>query len=239
MLVVAAQLQPGHRSSKGYPPQMRLKGCLFQTVGQGCCHGNLSWIWHSWALGRSLASAWEAAGTQVPRPEQLPPLSDKERFVVFSLFPPNTHVNLPRPFHFSVSSLFSSPFFLLGLWSGIGFAGRMTEAGSAPRHRRGWGGGAPGPGPGLSTVLSVSLGLRHPWPGLALQSQSLAFSLDCPHGLSVRLAQSQQPGPLITKREGRLQIVVLSGYIPGHNGIMYLSTNHKGDLSVYSFHSVQ
>lgn len=33
------------------------------------------------------------------------------------------------------------------------------------------------------------------WPGLALQSQSLAFSLDSHHGLSVRLAQSQQPWP--------------------------------------------
>lgn len=56
-------------------------------------------------------------------------------------------------------------------------------------------GGAPGPGPWLSTVLSVSLGLRHPWPGLALQSQSLAFSLDSHHGLSVTLAQSQQARP--------------------------------------------
>lgn len=71
----------------------------------------------------------------------------------------------------------------------------MTEAGSAPRHRRGLGGGGPGPRPGLSTVLSVSLGLRHPWPGLARQTQSLAFSLDSHHGLSVRLSQSQQPRP--------------------------------------------
>jgi len=61
--VVPAQPQPGHRSSKGYPAQMRLKGCLFQTVGLGCCHGNRWWVWLWRALGRSLASAWEAAGT--------------------------------------------------------------------------------------------------------------------------------------------------------------------------------
>lgn len=90
-------------------------------------------------------------------------------------------------------------------------------------------GGAPGPRPGLSTVLSVSLGLRHPWPGLARQSQSLAFSLDSHHGLSVRLAQSQQPRPTDYRGRG-LQIEVLPGYSPGHNGIMYFSTNHKGDL---------
>lgn len=116
----------------------------------------------------------------------------------------------------------------------------MTEAGSAPRDRRGCG-GAPGPEPGLSIVLSVSLSLHHPWPGLALQSQSLAFSLDSHHGLSVRLAQSQQPRPTDQRGWGglvegveleveRLQIEVLPGYSPGHNGIMYLSTNHKDDL---------
>lgn len=61
--------------------------------------------------------------------------------------------------------------------------------------------GAPGPRPGPSTVLSVFLGLRHLGLGLALQSQSLAFSLDSHHGLSVRLAQSQQPWP--TDHRGR------------------------------------
>lgn len=61
--------------------------------------------------------------------------------------------------------------------------------------------GAPGPRPGPSTVLSVFLGLRHLRLGLALQSQSLAFSLDSHHGLSVRLAQSQQPWP--TDHRGR------------------------------------
>lgn len=88
-------------------------------------------------------------------------------------------------------------------------------------------------------MLSVSLSLHHPWPGLALQSQSLAFSLDSHHGLSVRLAWSQQPRPTDQRGWGgrvegveveRLQIEVLPGCSPGHNGIMYLSTNHKDDL---------
>lgn len=91
--------------------------------------------------------------------------------------------------------------------------------------------GAPGPRPGPSTVLSVFLVLRHLGLGLALQSQSLAFSLDSHHGLSVRLAQSQQPWPTDHRGGGRvLQIEVLPGYSPEHNGIMYLSTNHKGAL---------
>lgn len=39
------------------------------------------------------------------------------------------------------------------------------------------------------------------------------------------------PGPLITEGGGGvLQIEVLPGYSPEHNGIMYLSTNHKGAL---------
>lgn len=118
MSAVPAQPQPGHRSSKGCSRQMRLKGCLFQTVGQGCCRGNLSGVWHRRALGRSLAPAWEAAGTQVPRPEQLPICQIKSG-LLFSPFSPNTHVNLPRPFHFSVSSLFSSPFFSLAFDQGL------------------------------------------------------------------------------------------------------------------------
>lgn len=90
----------------------------------------------TWA---ELGVAWEAAGTQVPRPEQLPPLSDKERFVVLSPFPP-TRTSISLALFTSLSPLSSLPLFLLGLWSRIGFAGRMTEAGSAQRHRRGWGG---------------------------------------------------------------------------------------------------
>ena len=105
-----AQPQPRHRSSKGCSRQMRLKGCLFQTVGQGCCLSNLSGIWHRRALGRSLAPDWEAAGTQVPRPEQLPPLSDKERLVVFSLFPP-THTSISLALFTSLSPLSSLPLF--------------------------------------------------------------------------------------------------------------------------------
>lgn len=105
----------------------------------------------------------------------------------------------------------------------------MTEAGSALRHRRGWGGPRAEARAVHSTLCFPGPASSMAWPGLARQSQSLAFSLDSHHGLSVRLAQSQQPRP--TDHRGRgLQIEVLPGYGPRHNGIMYFSTNHKGDL---------
>lgn len=201
MSAVPAQPQPGHRSSKGCSRQMRLKGCLFQTVGQGCCRGNLSGVWHRRALGRSLAPAWEAAGTQVPRPEQLPPLSDKERLVVFSLFPQHTRQS-PSPFSLLCLLSLLFPFFLLGLWSGIGFAGRMTEAGSALRHRRGWGGGAQRRGQGwpqcsLFPWACVIHGLA--WPGrhrawLSALTLIMVYLSDCP--------SHNSPGPLITEGGG-------------------------------------
>lgn len=50
-----------------------------------------------------------------------------------------------------------------------------------------------GQGQGYLQCSLFSLSLRHLGPSLALQSQRLAFSLDSHHGLSVRLAQSQQP----------------------------------------------
>lgn len=67
----------------------------------------------------------------------------------------------------------------------------MTEAGSARRHkRRGGGWQSGGGGRCLSAVFSVFPGpASSPWPQ---QLQRLAFSLDSHHGLSVRLAQSQQ-----------------------------------------------
>lgn len=55
-----------------------------------------------------------------------------------------------------------------------------------------------GGGQGYPQCSLFSPSLRHLGPGPAPQSQRLAFSLDSPHGLSVRLAQSQQPQPLIT-----------------------------------------
>lgn len=61
----------------------------------------------TWA---ELGVAWEAAGTQVPRPEQLPPLSDKERFVVLAPFPP-TRTSISLALFTSLSPLSSLPLF--------------------------------------------------------------------------------------------------------------------------------
>lgn len=63
-----------------------------------------------------------------------------------------------------------------------------AQAEGGREGRRGWQSG--GGGRCLSAVFSVFPGpASSPWPQ---QSQRLAFSLDSHHGLSVRLAQSQQ-----------------------------------------------
>lgn len=160
--------------------------------------------------GSGTFGAWAELGTGSgggrhtgARSKQLPPLSDKERFVVFSLFAPNIRVNLPSPFSvLCLLFLFFSPWPLIRDWicwsndrgrkrskAQVGVGGD-TGDGAGVRCGR----------PGLSTVLSVSPDLRHPWPVLALESQRLAFSLDSHHGLSVRRAQSQQPRPTDHRR---------------------------------------
>lgn len=70
----------------------------------------------------------------------------------------------------------------------------MTEAGSARRQRRGGGVGVGRVVVGVSVHSVLCFSGACVIPGLAwpLQSQRLAFSLDSHHGLSVRLAQSQQ-----------------------------------------------
>lgn len=149
--------------------------------------------------------------------------------LLFSPFSPLQQTR-QSPLPFSLLCLLSplvpffSPWPLIRDW----ICCRMTEAGSALRHRRSL--GAPGPGPELSTVLSVYQGLRHSWPGLALRSQSLAFSLDSHRRLSVRLAQSQQPPPTDLKEEGALHIQALPSYHPGDDVITCLSINRKVDL---------
>lgn len=183
ILAQPTQLQPSNRSSKGYSAQKRPKGCLFQRLGLGeCCLGNLLWLWLWRVQRRCLALAWDAAGTQVLWPKQLPPLSDKERFVVFSPLPSNVHVSLPRPFHCTVSSLFFFLFFSVAFDQGLDMLVEWQT-----QEVLGGAGGAQGPqGPGqkLSTMFSVYQCLRHPWPGLALLLQSLAFSLDSHDSLS-------------------------------------------------------
>lgn len=144
---------------------MRLKGCLFQTVGWGCCCGN---PFHGSGTSEHQGGAWRRPGRQqahrCPGPSSCLPRQIKSGLLFSPFSPQRTHQS-PSPF--SLLRLFSLlfPFFLLGLWSGIGFAGRMTEAGSARRHRRGWG----GPRAGASAVHSALCfpSLRHSWPGLA------------------------------------------------------------------------
>lgn len=130
----------GCRSSKGYTPQMRLKGCLFRTLGWGCCLGNLSWLWHLWALGRSLASAWEAH--RCPGPSSCL-LCQIKSGLLFSPFSPSPQQTRQSPLPFSLLRLLFPPvafFFLLGLWSVIGFAAEWqrqevlwgTEGASGP-----------------------------------------------------------------------------------------------------------
>lgn len=106
-------------------------------------------------------------GAQVPRPKQLPPLSDKERFVVFTLLPPPQQTR-QSPLPFSLLRLLSPPvafFFLLGLWSVIGFAAEWqrqevlwgTEEASGP-----WGRGQSCPQSSLFTRACVIPGPA--WP---------------------------------------------------------------------------
>lgn len=65
----------------------------------------------------------------------------------------------------------------------------------------------------------------------ALQSQSLAFSLDSHHSLSVTRAQSQHPSSLITGLERWPQTEVLLGCSSCHNDTMNISPNHRDDLT--------
>lgn len=159
-----------------------------------------------------------------PSPSSCLPLLDKGRLVALSpLSLPRTRQSLSP---FSLLCPLSLPFFsLLGLWSGIRFAGRMTEAGSA--WRLGMGGGAR---PGLSTVLSVfpEPASSWTWPGPAVTEAGFQPWLS-----SWSICQT---GPVTTalahwsQTRGQLQTEVPPGYSPGDNGIMYISTNHKSGL---------
>lgn len=146
---------------------MRLKGCLFQTVGWGCCCGN---PFHGSGTSEHQGGAWRRPGRQqahrCPGPSSCLPCQIKSGLLFSPFPPPNVHINLPRPFHFSVSSLFSSPFFFLAFDQGLDLLvewQRQEVLGGT-----GGAGGAPGPGPVLSTVLSVSQACVIPglaWPG--------------------------------------------------------------------------
>lgn len=181
---------------------MRLKGCLFQTVGWGCCCGN---PFHGSGTSEHQGGAWRRPGRQqahrCPGPSSCLPRQIKSG-LLFSPFSPQRARQSPSPF--SLLRLFSLlfPFFLLGLWSGIGFAGRMTEAGSARRHRRGWG----GPRAGASAVHSALCfpSLRHSWPGLAWPCSHRAW-LSALTLITVYLSEwpsHNSSGPRITKKGG-------------------------------------
>lgn len=112
--------------------------------------------------------------------------SDKEQLVVFSPLSSNVHVSLPCPFHFTVSSF--PTFFSMAFDQGLDMLVEWQT-----QEVLGGAGGATGHwGPWLSPQRSLFTGACV-IPGLALLSQSLAFSLHFLDGLSVKLVGSQQP----------------------------------------------
>lgn len=183
--------------------------------------------------GGHWGGAWRRPGRQqahrCPGPSSCLPCQIKSG-LLFSPFSPNTHVNLPRPFHFSVSSLFSSPFFSLAFDQGLDLLVEWQ------RQEVLWGtGGAEAGGPSAEARADHSA-LCFPgpassmaWPGPAdtepgFQPWLSSWSICQTVPVTTAQAHWSQRG------EGRLQIEVLPGYSPGHNGIIYSSTNHKGDL---------